>query len=157
MNKSALLKFIIFLTLNFLGLYLGSFFTTQGVASEWYTTANKSPITPPGWFFGFAWTTIMVCLAFYMTIAHNKSAISNKKLLAVYAIQWVLNFLWNPVFFTLHFVGLGLITIVILALIVSAILFTFLKTMQWKSILILPYFLWIYVASYLNLYIFLNN
>lgn len=157
LNTPILLVFLFFLFVNFLGLYLGSLFTTSGVASEWYATVNKSPITPPGWFFGFAWTTIMVCLAFYMTIAFNYSSTNKQKLYTVYGIQWILNFAWNPLFFTLHYVEIGLITIVTLATIVSYILFTFLKSMRWKSVLIMPYFLWIYVACYLNLYILLNN
>jgi tryptophan-rich sensory protein len=156
MNKSNLIKFTLFLGLNFLGLYLGSLFTTQGVQSQWYAELNKSPITPPGWFFGFAWTTIMVCFAFYMTAAF-RTTLNKQKLILLFALQWLLNFLWNPLFFSMHQVAIGLIVIISLALTVSYFLFSYNKVMKWKSILLLPYFLWIYVASYLNLYILLNN
>jgi len=156
MNKTNLIKFTLFLGLNFLGLYLGSLFTTQGVQSNWYAELNKSPITPPGWFFGFAWTTIMICFAFYMTAAF-RTKLNKQKLILLFALQWLLNFLWNPLFFTMNQVAIGLIVIISLALTVSYFLFSHYKVMKWKSVLLLPYFLWIYVASYLNLYIFLYN
>lgn len=156
MKKPIALKLIIFLVINFFGLYLGGLITNQAVTAEWYTTLNKSPITPPGWFFGFAWTTIMVCLAVYMTLLYN-SVINKKKLLTLYIIQWMLNFLWNPLFFYLHNVSFALFIITSLALLISYILIAYYNRMRWKSVLLLPYFIWIYIASWLNFYILLNN
>ena len=156
LNKPIFLKLPFFLSLNFAGLFLGGLFTSQAVTAEWYTSLNKSPVTPPGWFFGFAWTTIMVCFAFYMTSAHNSVANKNK-LLTLYGLQWILNFLWNPLFFYLHQVSFALINITSLAVLITFIMLTYHNKMAWKSVLIVPYFLWICVATYLNLYILLNN
>lgn len=156
MNKSNLIKLLLFLGINFFGLYLGSLFTSQGVQSQWYTDLNKSPFTPPGWFFGFAWTTIMICFAFYMTAALNIT-LNKRKLLLLFALQWLLNFLWNPLFFSMHYMTIAFIVILSLAFTISYILFYYHKIMNWKSLLMLPYFIWIYVANYLNLYTILYN
>jgi len=148
--------FLFFLFVNFTGLYLGGLFTTKAVMAEWYLNLNKSPITPPGWFFGFAWTTIMVFLAFYMTKAHG--TVQNKnKLYVLYGLQWILNLLWNPVFFYVQNITLGLVVILSLTLTVAYILVRYRKSMKWYSLLLAPYFTWLCVASYLNLYILLNN
>jgi len=52
-------RLITFLLLNFGALAVGGFFTGKGVPSYWYSDLIKAPWTPPGWVFGFAWTTIM--------------------------------------------------------------------------------------------------
>jgi len=57
---------ILFLVLNFGALAVASLFTGNGVASNWYQHLNKAPWTPPGWMFGLAWTTIMICFALYI-------------------------------------------------------------------------------------------
>ena len=55
-------RLFVFLLINFGALALGGLFTSDGVISDWYEQLNKAPWTPPGWVFGAAWTTIMVCL-----------------------------------------------------------------------------------------------
>ncbi|MFK8011425.1 MAG: TspO/MBR family protein [Marinicellaceae bacterium] len=155
-KKSRMVLFLIFLAINFLGLFLGAFFTNQAVTADWYLSLNKSPITPPGWFFGFAWTTIMLSFAIYLSLLYH--SVSNKsKLITLFIVQWILNFSWNPLFFNLHYVSLALLNIIALAILVTVIFVSYYTTIRWKSILLLPYVLWIYVASYLNLYIFINN
>lgn len=154
--KTFTLVFFLFLVINFLGLFLGGLFTNQAVTAEWYLSLNKSPITPPGWFFGFAWTSIMICLAVYMALAYK--LVSNKsKLITIFAIQWILNFLWNPLFFYFHQVIMGLIVIVSLTLLIIFFVVSYYQELKWKSVLLLPYAIWLCVASWLNFYIFINN
>jgi benzodiazapine receptor len=85
-------RIIIFLIINFAGLGLGSLFTSDGVASQWYTNLNQAPWTPPGWVFGAAWTTIMICFAFYMAYAWEASE-DKKPIILLFTIQWLLNML----------------------------------------------------------------
>jgi tryptophan-rich sensory protein len=149
-------RILFFLTLNFLALFLGGLATTDGVASVWYDDLLKAPWTPPGWVFGFAWTLIMVCFAFYMAIALERVK-HVKPLLALYVAQWFLNVLWNPVFFHYQEVFAGLILILTLTHLVTFILFSYLKTMKKTTLLIVPYFIWLLIASSLNLYIYWYN
>lgn len=150
------LKIIGFLFLNFGALALGGLFAGSGAGSNWYAELNKAPWTPPGWVFGFAWTTIMLCFSVYMAILYTKTK-SVKTIIILYAIQWMLNVAWNPVFFYFHKANIGLILIVCLTILVAYFLFNFRGDLKAYSILILPYFIWLCIATSLNAYISLMN
>ena len=149
-------RITIFLIINFIGLGLGGLFTGSGVSSEWYSELSKAPWTPPGWVFGFAWTTIMVCFAIFMALAHSTYA-RKSYLIGLFAIQWVLNLAWNPLFFYFHLTGLSLLVILALTVFIGYLWFVIYKELKWKSILIAPYFLWLLIASSLNLFIVISN
>ena len=149
-------RLIIFLIINFGALAVGGFFTGKGVPSDWYSGLDKAPWTPPGWVFGFAWTMIMICFSVYM--AYLWPIIANKKILiALFIFQWVLNVSWNPTFFYYHNVLLGLISISALTILVGVFLLLYWPELKYKSILILPYFIWLLIATSLNGFILLKN
>lgn len=150
------LRVILFLVVNFAALGIGMIFTGKGVPSEWYQSLSKAPWTPPGWVFGAAWTTIMICFAIYMAFAWKKVK-NEKALIALFSIQWVLNVLWNPVFFYFHQVAAGLVIISALTILIAVFLFRYWSDLKLKSILILPYFIWLIIATSLNWYILSNN
>lgn len=150
------LRTLIFLILNFLALGLGSFFTADGVASLWYQNLAKAPWSPPGWMFGAAWTSIMICFSVYMAYLWPLVQ-SNKKLILLYAMQWILNVSWNPTFFYFHQISLAFFIIVGLTLLVAYFLFDYRLTLKLKSLLLLPYFIWLLIASSLNGYILIFN
>jgi translocator protein len=152
----SIITFLIFLIINFAALALGALFTGEGVPSAWYQNINKAPWTPPGWVFGFAWTTIMICFSFYMTYLWNITA-NKKPLIILFTLQWVLNFSWNPLFFFHHAVGVALFTIFALTILVGYFLFSNWKQLQLKSLLIAPYFVWLLIATSLNAYIYWYN
>ena len=146
---------IILLAINFTALGVGGFFTGKGVPSDWYQNLNKAPWTPPGWMFGAAWSLIMICFSIYM--AYLFKFFKDSKLLVLFGIQFVLNVIWNYIFFTQHLIGLGLIFIIILTIIVCTFLVSYNRKLKIKSLLVLPYFLWLLIATSLNTYIYLYN
>jgi benzodiazapine receptor len=149
-------KVILFLVINFSALALGSLFTQNGVSSDWYVGLNKAPWTPPGWVFGAAWTSIMLFFSFYMAQLWTK--VDNKNLLVgLYVLQLILNIGWNPSFFYFHHVLGGLIIISTLTLLVGYFLINYWSVLTYKSVLILPYFIWLLIATSLNGYILLKN
>ena len=151
-----LLRIVIFLVINFAALGIGGMFTGSGVPSEWYQNLNKAPWTPPGWVFGAAWTTIMICFSIYM--AYGWKQVNNRSLfITLFILQWILNVMWNPVFFKFHAVLFGLILISALTLLVAYFLFDNLKLFKSWSFLILPYFIWLLIATSLNAYILIKN
>jgi len=149
-------RLILFLALNFAALLIGGIFTGKGVPSDWYLALAKAPWTPPGWVFGTAWTTIMICFGIYM--AYLWPTTENKGLLiALFALQWILNVGWNPTFFYYHQVLAGLVVISFLTLLVGFFMFYYWPELKLKSALILPYFIWLLIATSLNAYILLKN
>jgi benzodiazapine receptor len=149
-------KLAIFLVLNFGALVLGGLFTSKGVPSDWYLNVSKAPWTPPGWVFGAAWTTIMVCFTIYMAKALT-ATIDKKFLLILFGIQWILNVGWSPTFFYYNNMLLSLFLIIALTLLIGFMLFFYWKSLKLTSLLLAPYFIWLIIATSLNAYIFFNN
>ena len=149
-------KVIIFLIINFSALAIGQVFTGKGVVSEWYQLLDKAPWTPPGWVFGAAWTTIMICFSVYMAYAWEKIS-KHRSLLFIFVVQWILNVAWNPVFFYFQNVLLGLAVITSLTGVVVGIFLLYKEELKTKSFLIVPYGLWLLIATSLNAYILVMN
>ena len=145
----------LFLVINFSALGIGSWLMNNGPTSGWYLTLNKAPWTPPGWVFGVAWTTIMICFSIYLSYLVNIKAANMFWLLFI--IQFVLNVSWNFVFFNQHQIGFALIVIILLTALIGYYLFSFLSEMGLKSLLIAPYFVWLLIATSLNAYSYLKN
>lgn len=149
-------RLIIFLAINFGALAIGGFFTGKGVPSDWYVNLDKAPWTPPGWLFGFAWTTIMICFSIYLAYLWPNTE-NKKTLIILFVTQSVLNVSWNPVFFHYHNALFGLILISFLTISIGYFLWEYRTEMKYWTILILPYFIWLLVATSLNGYILLKN
>jgi tryptophan-rich sensory protein len=149
-------RLVVFLVINFGALALGGYFTGKGVPSNWYMELNKAPWTPPGWFFGFAWTLIMICFSVYM--AYLWPLLPKKNMIVfLFVLQFVLNVSWNPAFFYSHNILLGLIIISSLTLLMVYLFFSYFGVLKYRSFLILPYILWLIIATSLNLYILMKN
>lgn len=147
--------FITFLIINFGALAIGSWLMNNGPQTEWYTSLNQAPWTPEGWVFGVAWTTIMLCFSIYMSYLNLKLPIS--KFAALFSVHFILNVIWNYLFFNQHLIAFGLITIVALTIVVATFLFKFKTELKAKTLFILPYFVWLCIATSLNTYIYLYN
>lgn len=151
-----IIRLIVFLFLNFVALGIGGFLMGNGPSSDWYLQLNKAPWTPPGWVFGAAWTAVMICFAVYMAFAWE-AVRSKPRLLTLYAIQWVLNTSWNPVFFRYHLVLPGIVIIVLLTGLMAYILFAYRSQLKLKTVFIMPYCIWLLIATSLNAYILFMN
>ena len=147
---------ILFLVINFGSLAIGSWLMGDGATSSWYTNLNKAPWTPPGWVFGAAWTFIMICFSVYLSYLFKdfKSPI----LIGVFTSQVILNIAWNFLFFNQHLVFMALIAIALLTIIVFYFFFTYrMDAMNSWRYLLLPYMIWLCIATSLNLYVLLYN
>jgi len=148
--------FILFLIINFGGLALGNWFMGDAVTSEWYTNLNKAPWTPPGWVFGATWTLIMICFSAYLSYLFT---IRNSKfVIFVYTIAVILNVSWNYIFFNQQLTNLALINITLLTLVIAYFFITFCDDELSKlKYLLLPYIIWLCIATSLNGYVVFNN
>lgn len=147
---------ILFLVINFSGLALGVLLMDNGPTSDWYISLNKAPWTPPGWLFGIAWSTIMVCFSWYLVELFILRA--SKYLWMIYIFQVILNVGWNYLFFNQHLTTIGFGVIIILTLVILYFFFTFRRDrLKYAKYLLLPYIIWMCIATSLNAYIVLNN
>ena len=150
-----ILRILLFLIINFGGLFIGGLFTGEGVPSDWYQNLNKAPWTPPGWVFGAAWTTIMICFSNYMAILWKK--ITLKNLLYLYIAEFILNVIWNPLFFHFKWINVALLSISLLTILIIYMAVSLRVEMRYKTLLIFPYLIWLIIATSLNGYIVLYN
>ena len=128
----------------------------DAVSGEWYSNLNKAPWTPPGWVFGAAWTLIMICFSIYLSYLF--SIRNSKFVIAVYTSSVLLNVSWNYFFFNQQLTTLGLVNIVLLTLLIIYFFITFgddkLSRLKY---LLLPYIIWLCIATTLNGYVVFNN
>ncbi len=147
---------LLFLVINFGGLALGSWLMDSGPTSGWYLALNKAPWTPPGWVFGAAWTLIMLCFSWYLAVLFTLRA--SRFLWILYSFQVLLNVSWNWVFFNQHSVGFALFIITLLALLIFYFIISYRnETLKYTKYLLLPYFIWLCIATSLNAYVLLYN
>jgi translocator protein len=115
----------------------------------WYASLQKPPFNPPNWVFAPIWTIlyVMIAVAGWRTYLQVDAMAPPMQL---WLAQIILNFLWSPVFFTVHHMTLALaIILTLLAVIVSFI------WVQWRenrvaAALFIPYAAWVAFASLLN-------
>lgn len=154
MSKFYLL--ILFLVLNFGGLAIGNWFMGEAVSEQWYNNLSKAPWTPPGWVFGIAWTVIMVCYSIYLTFLFHIRK-SNFALI-VYGMSFILNISWNYLFFSQQLVDWALLDIILLTLVIFYFYISFGDEKLSKlKYLLLPYLIWLCIATSLNGYISYYN
>jgi benzodiazapine receptor len=146
---------ILFLILNFGGLAIGSWLMDNGPLTDWYTNLNQAPWTPPGIIFGIAWTLIMICFSIYL----GKLFLDNnsQKMKIIFLIQFILNVSWNFIFFNQHLVLVGLLTITLLTSLLFIYFFKLSSKVANYKYLLLPYMIWLCIATSLNLYILVHN
>ena len=145
--------FLFYLISNFADLYLGALLSGEGASSDWYQNLDKAPWTPPGWVFGVAWTSIMVCFSLYMAELHLKV----KNILPLYVLLWSFNLSWNPFFFYYHHTCISMAIILFLLFLTLYSFFKYFSILKHKSWLISPYYLWLLVACSLNAYVCIFN
>jgi benzodiazapine receptor len=146
---------LLFLAVNFGGLAIGSWLMNNGPLSNWYTNLQQAPWTPPGFVFGIAWTFIMICFSIYLGKLFTKD--NTRKNRSIFLIQFVLNVSWNFIFFNQHLVLFALINILLLTSLIFVYFFKRSSAVNNYKYLLLPYMLWLCIATSLNLYILVHN
>jgi len=146
---------LLFILINFSSLAIGTWLMNDGPRTEWYINLNQAPWSPPGWVFGVAWSSIMILFSVYMTflIQVNRS----KKVILLFSAQFVLNVIWNYLFFNQYLINLGLLNIILLTVLMFYFLIAFKDSLKNKRFYVLPYCIWLVLATSLNLYIALYN
>jgi len=133
-------------------------FCTSFGRAHWYTELKKSSLTPPGYVFSIVWPLLYCSLA---TLGYRLYKAKNNflvhKLFKLYCIQMILNWLWSPIFFNLHLTQVGLLVLTFIVIINAYIIFQLIKFGTHDKYLVLPYFLWVCFALYLNAVIVFTN
>ena len=130
--------------------FVGSLFTSSSVNSEWYLQVKPS-ITPPNWVFPVAWNILffLIAVSFYLVIL-NKNEKNNKKAVAAFLVNLVLNALWSFLYFEMHNPLLAFYEIIFLLVSIVFMISTSYKVNKTSAYLLVPYLLWVSFAAVLN-------
>jgi benzodiazapine receptor len=122
-----------------------------GDESRWYQALVKPALTPPGWVFPVAWTSLYILLGLALAmILHARGARGRGLAIGVFVVQFLLNLTWTPLFFGAHQVGASVLVIVAMLVlsIVATVLFGRIRTIA--AWLMVPYMVWISFAGLLT-------
>lgn len=131
--------------------------TTPNI-DPWYIHLNKSALNPPGYVFGMAWSVLYILIAISGWLLWQKKDLPELKgLKTAFIIQLILNWCWTPLFFELHLMGLSLAIIGAIIILGAYILIRAHKNIKPVTWLMLPYWVWLLFAFYLNFFIWHYN
>ena len=129
---------------------IGSIASTSAGTDSWYLLLNKSKLNPPGYVFGIVWPILYILMMVSAFLAH-------KKIFSIFIIQLFFNAAWSWLFFRFQMPLEALLDIYLLIALNIYILILMYKENKIAFFLYIPYVVWISFASYLNLFIVLNN
>lgn len=147
MRKLFVLMFFVFLCFG-VGA-VGSVFTASSV-NGWYQFLEKPTLTPPASVFLPVWLLLYLMMAVSAWLVWASEHPGKKRALTVFGIQLFFNMLWPAIFFGLRAPGLAVVELVILWGFIVATMMEFRKVRPSAAILLIPYFLWVTFAAFLN-------
>ena len=126
--------------------------------SSWFDLLNKPFLNPPSVIFAPVWIilygTLLISLILYSIKPSTKSKLNGY---IYFIMQLLLNLSWSPAFFELQNIKLALVIVILLDIFAVLTLIKFLKISKTAGIILVPYVLWIFFATYLNIgYLVLN-
>jgi translocator protein len=155
-NKSYVSLIIWIVSLMLIGSSIGVL--TKSSVDTWYMTLNRSPLTPPNYLFGIAWSILYGMIATSGWLIWRSNPFTRLNLIKIlYVIQLVLNWSWTPLFFSYHLTGLALICLSLIIILVALLIIQSYKKINMAALLLVPYLLWLLFAGHLNFYIWQYN
>ncbi len=133
-----------------LALFLGGLASSNTATDQWYQSLIKSDLNPPGYVFGIVWPILYVLMSIS---AFRTFEITKNTFLA----QLFFNTIWSWLFFSFHMPLLALLNIWFLIFLNIKLLIQMINLDKLSGIIYIPYVVWLFFASYLNLFIVINN
>ena len=142
-------KFSVFIFV-ILALIVGGLASSNTADDIWYQNLIKSPLNPPGYVFGIVWPILYLL----MSISAFRTFNETKNL---FLIQLLFNAIWSWLFFAFQMPFIALLNIWLLIYLNIKLNLKMFYQDRLSGFLFIPYVLWLFFASYLNLFIVLNN
>ena len=120
-----------------------------------YNEINLPPVAPPSILFPIVWTILYLLIGISYYILRKDG--SNKENSILFYAQLIINFIWVLCFFDLKLFLVCFILIIVLDFIVLYMILTYYRYNKVSSFLLIPYFIWLVFATYLNWTIYLIN
>ncbi len=145
--------YIFFIALS-LGVGALSAFLTRNSMNVFDTVA-KPPLAPPAWAFPIVWSVLYILMGIGAARVYLREPQSDA--LTVFGINLAVNFFWSIIFFNMRAFGFAFLWLLLLLAVVIIMTVMFFRVDKAAGYLQLPYIIWLILAGYLNLFIFLTN
>ncbi len=124
----------------------------------WYPFLDKSPLNPPDIVFPIVWGILYVLMGVSAGLLYNTGESDGRsRMLLVFGLQLVLNYVWNLFFFYMQSPTWGLVVLPVLVGLAIWYVWDVWRIRRIAAWFFIPYTIWMCFATYLNLYIVLNN
>lgn len=157
MNRQAFFRLALAVVLSYTTAGIGGALTDLG---PWYYSLRQPDWKPPDAAFGVIWTTIFTLCAISGWLAWqavNTSALG-RRVAVLFGVNAVLNMVWSALYFKLQRPDWAMVEVVFLWLSIGALIVGLWRLSRLASGLLIPYWVWVSVASVLNLQtIYLNG
>lgn len=124
-----------------------------GHPMEQYASLYQPPLAPPGWVFPVVWTALYLLMGIAAYQIYITNRIGREGALTLYAVQLLINMVWPVLFFGFQEYWLAFLWLLLLLTLVFLTMREFWRIKPPAGGLLLPYFLWVIFAGYLNLLI----
>lgn len=126
--------------------------------SIWYDSLTKPFLQPPAWIFSPVWIILYATLLISLIIYSVKITAKPKLFgYVAFIVHMTFNLLWSFVFFSFHRIDIALAIVVIMDLTALYIIAKFFSISKTAGIILVPYLLWIFFATYLNVMFLILN
>ena len=130
---------------------LSGFLSNSGYGNSWFDGLIKPFFMPPGWVFAVVWPILYALLGLALALVLAEPPTQRRKsALILFFAQLALNFAWSPVFFGLHMIDVALLIIVVMLVMALTAARYFKRISNVAGWLMLPYLLWLCLATALN-------
>lgn len=115
----------------------------------------KPPLSPPAFIFPIAWTILYLLMgvSYYL----YKKEYNDTRINILYYLQLFFNLAWTILFFIFKCRLFSIFWILLLIFLVFKLILNLKKEKKISAYLLIPYFLWLIFATYLNIGIYLLN
>jgi tryptophan-rich sensory protein len=131
--------------------FLSARIANSGYGNLWFAALDKPSITPAGWVFAAAWTTLYILIALALAMVINARGARLRGLgIALFLVQLLFNLAWSPIFFAHHRITLAFYLILAMIALTAVTIMVFRRIRGAAALLMLPYLAWLCFAGWLN-------
>ncbi len=134
----------------------GALITATSV-KDWYPTLEKSVLTPPGFVFGIVWTILYLMMTIAAWRVWRVERRFNTPALRLWLMQLIAGLVWTVIFFGMRLSHEGLAMIACVWFLIVMTWQAFRRIDKLAAALLVPLWLWVSFATYLQLVISLKN
>jgi tryptophan-rich sensory protein len=127
------------------------YLSNSGFSNDWYAPLEKPAFQPPSWAFPVAWTTLYTFMGIVVALILTAPPWRQRtQALTLFFAQLTLNFSWSPVFFGAGLIDWGFLIIIAMNVLVTAMAIAALPLNRVAALLLVPYLVWLCLATALN-------